>query len=186
MSLINDALKKASEHPAPATPAETKEPLRVATHQAPPRWPMFVVPPLVAIVFAAGTFLVMRGWQSGRPISAREPAAENAGTIDALIENNKVRAAADAKVDTTAPNGAPAEVVAGPPTNTAATAAASVTTFPNLKLQGVIWDPKRPSVVINGKSLFKGEKVERAEVTEITVDSVTLVWKGEERVLTLP
>src|SRR5688572_22730606 len=67
MSLINDALRKASQNPAPSGPAETKEPLHVASHQPPPRWPMFVVPPLVALVFAAGTFLVMRGWQSGRP-----------------------------------------------------------------------------------------------------------------------
>lgn len=187
MSLINDALKKASEHPAPTTPAQTKEPLRVATHQPAPRWPMFVVPPLVAIVFAAGTFLVMRGWQTGRPVSAREPATLNAAGIDALIENNKARAAADAKVETAALNASPAPAVIAPtavPTNTAV-APASGTTFPNLKLQGVIWNPKRPSAVINGKSLFKGERVERAEVTEITSDSVTVVWKGEERVLTL-
>lgn len=183
MSLINDALKKASEHSAPMTPAQTKEPLRVATHQPPPRWPMFVVPPLVAIVFAAGTFLVMRGWQSGKPVSAKEAAVANAGAIDALIENNKARAAADAKVEGTATEATITPTAS--PTNTAA-APVPGTTFPTLKLQGVIWHPKRPSVVINGKSLFKGEKVERAEVTEITSDSVTLVWKGEERVLTLP
>src|SRR5687768_13691522 len=72
MSLINDALKKASQTPTPTTPAPTKEPLRVATHTPSPRWPLFVIPPLVAVVFATGTFMVMRGWQSQRVVSAKE------------------------------------------------------------------------------------------------------------------
>jgi hypothetical protein len=40
--------------------------------------------------------------------------------------------------------------------------------------------------VINGKSLFVGEKVEQAKVTAIAQETVTVVWNGEERVLTLP
>jgi hypothetical protein len=172
MSLINDALKKAGATPAPTTPAPTKEPLHFATHQPPPRWPMFVVPPLVAVVFAAGTILVMRGWQSGRPVSARE------GTRS---ETPQVSAAPTP------------EVSKSPETLTAATAQAATNstppvaaTFPTLKVQGVIWHPRRPSVVINGKSLFIGEKIERALVKAIEEDGVTVVWNGEQRLLTIP
>ena len=57
--------------------------------------------------------------------------------------------------------------------------------FPDLKLQGVIWSPSRPSAVINGKSVFVGEKVERAVVTAIEQESAKVTWNGEERVLTL-
>lgn len=184
MSLINDALRKASQNPAPMGPAETKEPLHVAAHQPPPRWPMFVVPPLVALVFAAGTFLVMRGWQSGRPVSAKETQNASPGTAAVRPAADAVKAQESANVGSAkaeTPNAAVTATVAGS-TNVEA---AVPETFPTLKLQGLIWDPQRPSVVINGKSLFVGEKVERAKVTAIDEESVTLIWNGQQRVLTL-
>ena len=165
MSLINDALKKASQTPTPTTPAPTKEPLYVATHTPAPRWPLFVVPPLVAVVFAAGTFMVMRGWQGSRTVSAKETQVETASALPST-----------------------ATVAAAPkpePPITNAVAAVPVPEFPTLKLQGVIWSPSRPSAVINGKSVFVGEKVERAVVTAIEQESVTVTLNGEERVLTL-
>jgi|SRR5688572_13518408 len=165
MSLINDALKKASQTPTPTTPAPTKEPLHVATHTPTPRWPLFVVPPLVAVVFASGTFMVMRGWQGSRTVSAKEPQVETASL----------------------PSAAPVTVPAAKPEPaiTNAVAAVPAPAFPTLKLQGVIWSPSRPSAVINGKSVFVGEKVERAVVSAIGQESVTVTWNGEERVLTL-
>lgn len=169
MSLINDALKKASQTPTPTTPAPTKEPLHVATHTPAPRWPLFVVPPLVAIVFATGTFMVMRGWQGSRTVSAKETQVET--TSESALPATAPAAAATPKAE---------------PPITNAVAAVPTSTFPDLKLQGVIWSPSRPSAVINGKSLFVGEKVERAVVTAIEQDSVKVTWNGEERVLTLP
>ena len=167
MSLINDALKKASQTPTPTTPAPTKEPLHVATHTPAPRWPLFVVPPLVAIVFATGTFMVMRGWQGARPVSAKETRVE--ATPESAVA---------------APVVAPAPRPEPPITN--AVAAVPVPEFPTLKLQGIIWSRTRPSAVVNGKSVFVGEKVERAVVTAIEQDAVKVTWNGEERVLTLP
>jgi hypothetical protein len=181
MSLINDALRKASQNPSPTGPAETKEPLHVASHQPPPRWPMFVVPPLVAVVFAAGTFLVMRGWQSGRPVSARETNPEIAAAKPATDDRSAPPSANMTPAKAGTPN---ATVTATTPALTNLEAAAAET-FPVLKLQGLIWDPQRPSVVINGKSLFVGEKVDRAKVTAIDEESVTVVWNGQQRVLTL-
>jgi len=181
MSLINDALRKASQNPAPSGPAETKEPLHVAAHQPPSRWPMFVVPPLVALVFAAGTFLVMRGWQSGRPVSAKEGKPEIAAAKPATDDSSAPASANVAPAKAGTPNAAVAATVAGS-TNVEA---AVPETFPTVKLQGLIWDPKRPSVVINGKSLFVGEKVDRVKVTAIDEESVTVVWNGQQRVLTL-
>ncbi len=173
MSLINDALKKASQTPTPTTPAPTKEPLHVATHTPAPRWPLFVVPPLVAIVFATGTFMVVRGWQSSRTVSAKEAAIQNMQMIDAA----KATMDRDRAVAASAPKPEPAI--------TNAVAAVPAPEFPTLKLQGIIWSPRRPSAVVNGKSVFVGEKVERAVVTAIEQDSVKVTWNGEERVLTL-
>jgi hypothetical protein len=176
MSLINDALKKASQTPAPQTPAEIKEPLRVATHTPAPRWPMFIVPPLVAVVFAAGTLLVIRGWQGSRKVSARETliqgVPEQNGTTQVVIRTQQTTANAVAAVNAVTPPATPAVT--------------NAPSFPNLKVQGIIWRPSRPSVVINGKSLFIGEKIERAKVIAIDQESVTVVWNDEQRVLTVP
>jgi hypothetical protein len=175
MSLINDALKKASQTPAPSTPAEIKEPLYVAMHTPPPRWPMFVIPPLVAVVFAAGTLLVVRGWQGSQRVSARETVIHGeARDGQALIKDQHSNANAVAAVNSAMP---PA---------TSNVVATTVPTFPNLKVQGIVWQPSRPSVVINGKSLFIGEKIEKAKVIAIDQESVTVIWNGEQRVLTVP
>ncbi|HMJ64550.1 MAG TPA: hypothetical protein VK615_04300 [Candidatus Binatia bacterium] len=178
MSLINDALKKASQTPAPTTPAEIKEPLHVAMHTPPPRWPMFVIPPLVAVVFAAGTLLVVRGWQGSQRVSARETVTRGTegqnDTKQVLIKDQHSNANAVAAVTSS---------TAGATTNVVAT---SAPTFPNLKVQGIVWQPSRPSVVINNKSLFIGEKIEKAKVIAIDQETVTVLWNGEQRVLTVP
>ena len=178
MSLINDALKKASQTPAPTTPAEIKEPLHVAMHTPSPRWPMFVIPPLVAVVFAAGTLLVVRGWQGSQRVSARETVTRGMegqnDTKQVLIKDQHSNANAVAAVTSG---------TAGSTTNVVPT---SAPTFPNLKVQGIVWQPSRPSVVINGKSLFIGEKVEKAKVIAIDPENVTVLWNGEQRVLTVP
>jgi hypothetical protein len=137
---------------------------------------MFVVPPLVAIVFAAGTYLVVRGWDGGQRVSAKEQALANTRAMDAAKEQWETENAAAAAARAT-PN--------GPAMMTQTTNSPVPDTFPTLKLQGLIWHPTRPSVVLNGKSLFVGEKVEQAVVQAITADSVTVVWRGEQRVLTL-
>ncbi len=176
MSLINDALKKASQSGGAPT-AETAEPLRPAVHNDPSRWPLFVVPPLVLLVLGLGALLLMRGWQGTRqnplPVAGREAAP---------AVSNETAPVAATPVASAVPNPALATV-----TNTVTMAAApEVPTFPKLRLQGIFWRPSRPSAMINNKTLFVGDKVEKAQVTAVDQESVTVVWNGEERVLTLP
>jgi cytoskeletal protein RodZ len=54
-----------------------------------------------------------------------------------------------------------------------------------LKLQGIIFHPTRPSVVINGKLLFVGDPLGEWRVMAIDSRSVTLVGAGKTNVLTL-
>ncbi len=54
-----------------------------------------------------------------------------------------------------------------------------------LRLQGIVFDPSRPSVVINGQTLFIGEHVGESEVVAITARSATVVGNGATNVLTL-
>ena len=54
-----------------------------------------------------------------------------------------------------------------------------------LRLQAIVFNPKRPSVLINGKTLFVGERVGDARVVAIDQESATLVSAGKTNILTL-
>jgi hypothetical protein len=56
---------------------------------------------------------------------------------------------------------------------------------PTYKLQGIYWRPSRPSAVINGKTVYIGNRVENARVTAIDQESVTITVHGETKVLSL-
>ena len=61
----------------------------------------------------------------------------------------------------------------------------STNVFPSLKLQGVIFRQPDPSVLINGRTYFIGDRVEEAEVVAIQEDRATVSWNGQLRVLIL-
>jgi hypothetical protein len=68
---------------------------------------------------------------------------------------------------------------------TAAVAAAPIAQPPPLKLQGVIFNPGRPSAVISGRTLFVGDRLGNMRVAAIGRDSATLIGGGKTNVLTL-
>ena len=55
-----------------------------------------------------------------------------------------------------------------------------------LRLQAIVFNPKRPSAFINGKTLFIGETLGDARVVAIGKNSATLVGGGRTNVLILP
>ena len=56
--------------------------------------------------------------------------------------------------------------------------------FPkNARLQGIIFNPKSPSAIINGKTVFVGDRVGYARVASIARDSVTLEIDEQKLVL---
>lgn len=77
---------------------------------------------------------------------------------------------------TSAPRTAPA---ANPPTPVEPAG------FPKLVLQGVYYRPSRPSVVINSKTLYVGDKVSQAKILAIDRKEVTVQWGNEVRVLAI-
>jgi hypothetical protein len=83
---------------------------------------------------------------------------------------------------------------AGPPlgqeqesndTPSASIAPPPVPKSPPLRLQGIVFNPRRPCVVINGRTLFVGEKLGDARVVAIDRESATLVSTGGTNVLTM-
>lgn len=54
-----------------------------------------------------------------------------------------------------------------------------------LTLQGIVFNPRRPSVVINGKTLFVGDRIGQFRVAAIRPDSATLVGSGRTNLLSM-
>ena len=80
------------------------------------------------------------------------------------------------------------QLVERPPgeTNVAAAAGNAPAIFPDLKLQSIIYRLNKPAVVINGEMLHAGEVIKEARVVRIERYAVTVVWRGETNVLSLP
>jgi MSHA biogenesis protein MshK len=55
-----------------------------------------------------------------------------------------------------------------------------------LRLQAIVFNPKRPSALISGKTLFIGDRLGDARVVAIDRESATLVGGGQTNVLSLP
>jgi len=185
MSLINDALKRASQ---------TKTPPESSTPPEPPLQPVehgrsfnlrFVLAPAVLAVLALAGWFFFKSWQAGgvsglssnrTPVVARESEE------------------ADPKAGQTAgkTSGVSNDVPQQPLTQQDPAAALSATnnaepdkpTFPSLRLQGIFYRARNPSVMLNSKTVSVGDKVAGAKVVAITRDSVTLQWNGETKVLT--
>jgi hypothetical protein len=57
--------------------------------------------------------------------------------------------------------------------------------IPKLKLQGIYFRRTNPSVLINGRTLFIGDRVEGARVVTIDRQTVTVEFGGQVSLLTL-
>jgi len=58
--------------------------------------------------------------------------------------------------------------------------------FSGLKLQGVLYSAANPMVIINGKTLHRGESIQGVRVADINRQGARLEFAGESRFLQLP
>ncbi len=207
MSLINDALKRAQRVHDQAPPPNPELPLRPAETEAPVRHSVgFLIPVAFATVALLGLFFVWRWVQTGsaKPEAAHMPSAVVEAPATTPAANIPEPVVVPAEPTATQPP------VSAPPTTVAVSAAAQATpsnpatepassTNSNLaplaepaapkpaplKLQGVVWNPKRPSATISGKTLFLGERVGEFRLAAVTPESATLVGGGQTNILTL-
>lgn len=173
MSLINDALKRAKEKqdhqpPSPGPPPISME---LARH---PAGPGLALPLILAVVLALAVIFLWRWFEKrGRP------SEEKIASTSAVQKPNPPAVAAS---------------VAPVVTSNAPNASTNVAELPSpkppppvFKLQSIFYNPKRPSAVINGKTLFIGDRVGEARVTAIGQDSATIVTStGKTNLLELP
>ena len=76
---------------------------------------------------------------------------------------------------------APAE-----PVKTIPSAPAPSGTFPTLKLQGIFYRLRNPTVLINGETMKIGDNIGGAKVVEINRTDAKVEWNGQIKVLPLP
>ncbi len=169
MSLINDALKRAAQKPAPiASASEAAAGMRPA--EARPRgFPVLSLVIVLIPLIALGVWFLAKGLQMEDHLQPVPVEVVTARTSDPeVVESPKPVLQAVV----TAPTNQPVTAVAPPQ--------------PIYKLQGIYWRPLKPSAVINGKTLYVGDRVGIARVMAVDQEGVTLDVNGETKVLLLP
>ena len=203
MSLINDALKRAAEakkqHPADSPPPAPLLPVNEAARPNPLLRLLAVVVLLALVALSGWSF--SQWWQTSRQSGLRSP-TNVVMTQTGAGANSVVEPAASPPVIKVSTNivtrnqpdadsvTAPVEMnlVESPATEPSATAIGRVASpsFPQLKLQSIIYGVSNPAVVINGDLLYVGETIKDARVVKIERSAVTVVWQGETNILRLP
>jgi hypothetical protein len=193
MSLINEALKRAREVPIAPAPELHFRPV-----EQPPVARRTVGLMLPVVVAGLALLALLLVWQlshrsgssaqqlSVAPVSEPSPTAVSAPPVDSS-QAQPARPAAPAvtpPAPAVAPP-APENVAAAAPTNSDTAAEPPPPAPPPLKLQGVVFNPKRPSALISGKTVFVGDRIRDFRVVAISADSATLMGAGQTNVLSL-
>jgi hypothetical protein len=209
MSLINDALKRAKQAQPPAAPSHTTQfHFRPVDHNQTARHGFGVMMPVAfALVALLVLFLV---WQLAQQNIANRQAAtaQRSELIARAASPTTIAPPVPAAVPATpAPSAAepttPAPGVNEQPTAPAPSEPATATTpavadatppvpeappvppKPTLRLQSIVFNPARPSAMINGKILFVGDKVGDYHISAITQTSATLFNSSQTNTLEL-
>jgi hypothetical protein len=196
MSLINDALKRAKQAPAPPPPTgphlRAAEPAQYARHSL-----GLLVPVSLAIVALLGLFFAWRLHQRQEVVKPVEVRAQTA-----TVGVNHSAAPDTAVAPAPQPTPVPPPPVSPPPAPTETASAPAATNSPAsassntvstleppkpapLKLQVIVYRPGHASAMISGKTVFVGDRVGECRVVAIDKDSATLVGAGQTNVLSL-
>jgi type IV secretory pathway VirB10-like protein len=171
MSLINDALKRAKQAQQQGSPETPKVQFRpVEAAQQPVKKNHTAI--WIAVVIMAGLIIGFVFRQLTRENKNSNPKEVKAREIDPATSIAKE----------TAPV-APGPAV--PDGSASAHADTPSEAKPAAKLQAIVFDPRRPSAIISGKSVFVGDKIGDLRVVAITQESVTLVGGGQTNLLVL-
>ena len=197
MSLINDALKRAKQaHDQQAAPPVRSAPLHTVPPPAPSLvWPLTIlVVALAAIIIGVAVFWQKTKINPAPAVAQTQPAPQSVAVAPApaptaFVEPAPVRSRAG-PAPTPAPVAASvaprAEPVGTPPAAAPVSEPPAADAFPTVRLQGILYQPGRPAAIINGRTLFIGDRLADITVIAINQSSATLVWNGVTNVLSLP
>jgi len=166
MSLVNDALKRAKqaqqENPPP-NPELAFRPVEPANEGQPGSPLLFfgAFVGLVIVVAAAGFLIWAVTNKRGPDIHAEARGVSE--PVPAVVPA--------VPVVTPVPTNSQPEVVEPPK--------------PEFKLQGIFFNPTRPSAVVNDRTIYTGDRISGWHVKAITLNAVTLATATETNVLSL-
>ena len=216
MSLINDALRRAKDTqqqtPAPPSPNLPFRPVEPAPQSA-GRGQGLLLPVALVVVALLSLLSAWQWFQQRNSTGTTEVNARTPRVAPAIPSPQRASAPAVAsrtQPDATAQPDSPASPATGAATSLAADDAAAATNAPladvqesdaaktaamapppppkpaPLRLQAIVFNPRRPSAMISGKTLFVGDKLGDLRVVAINKDSATLTGGGLTNVLSLP
>ena len=201
MSLINDALKRATQAQPATTPAPQPAAPMQPVSQRRAGLPVYFTPVLLFIVSGACWFLV-KGWDARRQagiypapitIHARETSSSSTTTKpsgSAISETEIPIPAGRQFALNDAPTPSASATATVPTTDNAATVSAAsapqeAAVAPAFKLQGIFYRPSNPSAVVNSKTVYIGDLILNGKVKAIDRQTVTIDVGGATQVLTL-
>lgn len=187
MSLVNDALKRAkqaqSENPPPTPPLQFR-PVDPA-HENAARSPVLLVGLVLGLVVVvalggAAIWYLVQKQNSNLRVEAR-PAETVAPSEVAPVAPTLPTATSNPPLAM-----APILIDLGQhDTNTAIVSAPAEVSPPPLKLQGIFYNPRSPSAVVNGRTVYVGDRVNGFRVLAITPEAVQLANGAVTNVLSL-
>jgi hypothetical protein len=164
-----------------ARPAEVKARTAIAANPTPAPQPASApVAPL-----SGASSLAVEPIPTAQTTSSFPP---KSAEVASLPSPAPVTAAVDAATATVPSEPTNSPVTAAPENGIAKIAATIETLLPKPappKLQAIIFSPNRPSVMIGGRTLFIGDKLNEFRVVAIDRESATLAGTGQTNVLTL-
>jgi hypothetical protein len=191
MSLVNDALKRArqaqSENPPPTPPLHF-QPADPAQENA-ARSPLLFVGLALLLILGVGLgglaiwFAVQK--QADLKAAARVAATSAPEVADAPPKPTTTQESVVAPTNPPVALKPPLLDLGQRDTNTAIVAAPVEPPPPLLKLQGIFFNPRSPSAVVSGRTVYVGDRVNGFQVQAITPRAVTLVNATGTNVLSL-
>jgi hypothetical protein len=184
MSMINDALKRAKqtqkENP-PATPELKFQPVE-PRQEARPQSPQLIVGLILGLTVIVGLgglllWAVAQNHNASLQAEARTVNEGGTGKPGGLVDPPPAPLAAES-------GAAPAISPEEEQTNSQP-ALALPPKAPELKLQGIFFNPRSPSAVVNGRTVYVGDKVSGFRVFAITPQTVALGNGTQTNVLSL-
>lgn len=113
--------------------------------------------------------------------AAQKPAANNTPATSVPIPDHNAATAPLSNSASSVTNPA----MASPNISDTNSAAATEPAPPPLKLQGIVYNPRRPSALINGRVVFVGDRIRDLKISAIHADNVVLTGMGRTNLLSL-
>jgi hypothetical protein len=182
MSLINDALKRASQSDR-KRPAQAALPRPMQPAAAPARarnsWLLLAI--IVAVLgFALAGLSFWKWWGATHPVVATAP-VQPVRPVQTIVEAPPPATPKPAPIIQEAP---PPVAVPAAPVIVAAPVPVVKPPWPiELTAKAIFYSKIHPHALVNGRTVEPGDKIEGVLITEIEPDRVVVEWNGEKKEL---